>query len=271
MPSSAVTAASDDGARRARDLLARERAVILAALVGVSALSWVYMWLLARGMPDMSGLAGLALCARPRAWGAADFVLTFAMWWVMMVGMMLPSAAPMLLTFATVNQRRRARGRPFVPTALFGAGYLVAWGVFGLAATLAQWALGQVDLISPTMVTTSPLLAGGLFVAAGLFQLTPLKHACLEKCRSPLDFVLNRWRDGAAGAFAMGAGHGWHCLGCCWLVMLLMFVGGLMNLLWMAALALLVFVEKLFPAGEWIARIGGIAMVAFGVVQLVQA
>jgi predicted metal-binding membrane protein len=269
MPSRVATA--DDGAFRARRLLARERAVIVAALVGVSALSWVYMWLLARGMPDMSGLAGLALCASPRAWGAADFALTFAMWWVMMVGMMLPSAAPMLLTFASVNQRRRARGQPFVPTALFAAGYLAAWGAYSLAATIVQWALGQADLMSPMMVTTSPLVGGGFFVAAGLFQLTPLKHACLDKCRSPLDFLLNHWRDGMAGALAMGVSHGLYCLGCCWLVMVLMFVGGVMNLLWMAALAAFVFVEKLFPAGQWTARIGGVAMLAFGVVQLTQA
>ena len=137
--------------------------------------------------------------------GAADLVLLLVMWWIMMIGMMLPSAAPMILTFATVNANRRARAQPWVPTALFAAGYVLAWGGFSIAATLAQWGLESAALVSPmAMSVTSARLGGVLFLAAGLYQLTPLKHACLIACRSPFDFVVNRWRDGAVGALRMG-------------------------------------------------------------------
>ena len=146
-------------------LLLRDRVAILAALLGVTALSWLYLWSLAnRGMgaemtaaSGMGDMAGMAMSAGPRPWTGADFGLMFAMWWVMMVGMMLPSAAPMLLTFATVNQRQRVRHQPFVPTAVFASGYLAAWGGFSLAATVAEWSLEQASLMSPTIATTSPI------------------------------------------------------------------------------------------------------------------
>jgi len=139
---------------------------------------------------------------------------------VMMVGMMLPSAAPMILTFATVNRNRRARGQPYVPTALFTLGYLLAWGGFSIVATVVQWGLERAALLSPIdMASDSQVLGGLLFLAAGLYQLSPLKHACLNHCRSPLDFVLNHWRDGAGGALGMGLAHGLYCLGCCWILM----------------------------------------------------
>lgn len=259
-------------------LLLRERATIVAALAGLTAVSWLYLWLQARemavmggaGRQRMDGMAGMVMSAGPRPWSAADFALMFVMWWVMMVGMMAPSATPMILTFATVNRGKRARGRPFVPTATFVAGYLIAWGVFSVAASLAQQGLEQAALMSPTMETSSAILAGMLFLAAGLYQFTPAKYACLEKCRSPLDFVLNNWRDGSAGALRMGLRHGFYCLGCCWLVMLLLFVGGVMNLLWGAAITAFVFVEKIVPGGQWIARVGGALMLAFGVYLLAQ-
>ena len=180
--------------------------------------------------------------------------------------MMLPSAAPMILTFATVNARRRARAQPWVPTALFVAGYVLAWGGFSIAATLAQWGLESVALVSPmAMSVTSARLGGVLFLAAGLYQLTPLKHACLIACRSPFDFVVNRWRDGAAGALRMGLEHGLSCLGCCWILMALLFAVGVMNLLWVAVLAAVVLIEKLFPLGVWMARIGGVLLAAYGI------
>ncbi len=246
----------------------RERLAILAALAGVSAIAWLYLYLLDRQMADMPSMAGAAMAAQPAPWTATDFVLMFVMWWVMMVGMMLPSAAPMLLTFATVNRKKRARGQPYVPTAVFALGYLAAWGGYSLAATAAQWGLEQAALLTPMMRTASPILGALLFAAAGIYQFTPLKYACLAHCRSPFDFILNRWRDGARGALRMGAGHGLYCLGCCWVLMALLFVGGVMNLLWVAAIAALVFAEKLLPAGKWaargIARAGGALMLAFG-------
>lgn len=262
-------------------LASRDRALIVAALLGVSAVAWLYLAHLARQMADMAGMdpampdmpdmvAG-AMSPLPAAWSATDFVLTFAMWWVMMVGMMLPGATPLILTFATVNRRKRERGQPFLPPFAFTAGYLLVWGGFSLAATLAQWELERTALLLPSMKTGSAILGGALFVAAGIYQWTPLKHACLANCRSPLDFVINRWHDGWTGALRMGGEHGAYCLGCCAVLMTLMFVGGAMNLLWAAAIAALVFVEKLSPGGEWIARASGVLMIGFGGYLLLSA
>jgi predicted metal-binding membrane protein len=243
-------------------LLLRQRVVILAALAAVVALAWLYLF---REAADMTAtMAGMdrSMAMPPR--GAIELVLLFAMWWVMMVGMMLPGVAPVILTFATVNRNRRARGESYVPAALFAAGYLLAWGGFSLGATLAQEALERAALLSPMDMTTNSRMFGGLlFLAAGLYQFTPVKLTCLRFCRSPLDFVVNHWRDGPGGALRMGLTHGLHCLGCCWILMLLLFVGGVMNLLWVAALAIVVLVEKLM-AGPWIGRTGGILLAAYG-------
>jgi predicted metal-binding membrane protein len=245
------------------DLMLRQRVVIAAALAGLTALCWLYLFVAAADMRAMGDMA-MPMPMAPK--GAVDLVLLLAMWWIMMAGMMLPGVAPMILTFATINRRRRARAQPYAPTALFAVGYLLAWGGFSVLATLAQWGLERLALLSPMdMTTTSARLGGLLFVAAGLYQLTPLKQACLLVCRSPFDFVVNHWRDGAGGALRMGLSHGLYCLGCCWILMALLFVGGVMNLLWVAVLAAVVLVEKLFPLGSWMARIGGVLLVAYGI------
>jgi predicted metal-binding membrane protein len=250
-------------------LLRRQRALIVTALAAITALAWLYLLLAAADMTTAMAGMDRAMAMPPR--GATELLLLFAMWWVMMVGMMLPSVTPMILTFATVNRNRRARGQPYVPSALFAAGYLLAWGGFSLVATVAQAALERAALLSPMDMTThSRLLGGLLFLAAGLYQFTPLKIACLSLCRSPLDFVINHWRDGPGGALRMGMSHGLHCLGCCWILMLLLFVGGVMNLLWVAFLAVVVLAEKL-SAGPWPARLGGGLLIAYGVWLLVMA
>jgi predicted metal-binding membrane protein len=239
-----------------------QRVVILAALAAVVALAWLYLFV---AEADMSGaMAGMdrAMAMPPRR--PLELLVLLAMWWVMMAGMMLPSAAPVLLTFANVNRSKRARGEPYVPTALFSAGYLLTWGGFSIAATLGQWALESTTLLSPMdMAVNSRVLGGLLLLAAGLYQFTPVKYACLNACRSPLDFVLNHWRDGRSGALRMGMAHGASCLGCCWILMLLLFVGGVMNLLVVAGLAVVVLVEKLVP-GPWFGRIVGVLLVAGG-------
>jgi predicted metal-binding membrane protein len=241
-------------------LLTRQQVAIAAALAGLVVLCWLYLIDEARQMAAMDP----AMVMPPK--GSADLLLLLAMWWIMMIGMMLPSAAPMILTFAAITRGRRARGQPYTPTALFTSGYLLAWGAFSVAATLAQGALEQATLLAPmAMKTTSPLLGGLLFIAAGLYQLTPLKSACLRACRSPFNFVVNHWRDGTAGALRMGMSHGLYCLGCCWILMALLFAVGAMNLVWVAALTAVVLVEKLLPGGEWIARIGGLLLIAWGV------
>jgi predicted metal-binding membrane protein len=248
-------------------LMLRERVIILLAVAGVTALSWLYLLQLGRGIPDM---ASMAMPMSPR-WTPATFALTFAMWAVMMVGMMLPTAAPMILTFAALNRRKAQAFQRVMPVLLFASGYLVVWTAFSLFATLLQWALDRLALLSPMLTTTNALIGGALFLAAGVYQLTPLKQACLRHCRSPFAFLFNRWRDGLSGALRMGVEHGAYCLGCCWLLMALLFVVGVMNLLWVAAITLFVFGEKLLRGGAWIARISGVAMAGYGLWLVVQA
>jgi predicted metal-binding membrane protein len=200
----------------------------------------------------------------PMPWTLATFRVMVVMWVAMMIAMMLPSAAPMILLFAAIDRRKTVRGSPYRATGLFALGYLVVWAAFSIAATWAQWGLEQGKLLSPAMATSSSALAGALFLLAGLYQLTPLKRACLRQCRSPLDFLTRYWRGGAFGAFRMGVRHGLFCLGCCWAVMALLFVGGVMNMLWIAALALFVLVEKVVPVGRLLGHAGGIGLILWG-------
>lgn len=236
----------------------RDRRIILFCLFTVTALAWLYLVLLAQGM-------GNAI-ARPRGniWTSTDFVLTFVMWVVMMLGMMLPSASPMIAMFARVSQRAPDRAGPFVPVWIFVAGYVVTWSGFSLVATITQWALHYVGLISPMLASSNAVFGGFVLIAAGVYQWTPLKHACLRHCQSPFGFLMTRWRDGVGGAFKMGLSHGVYCVGCCWVLMSLLFVGGVMNLLWVATLAVLVLAEKIAPPGPWLSRIVGVALVFWG-------
>nr|MBA3318845.1 DUF2182 domain-containing protein [Gemmatimonadales bacterium] len=182
----------------------------------------------------------------------------------MMVAMMLPSAAPMILLVATVHRRRRERASPAAPTAIFAAGYLLVWTCFSAAAALTQWGLHQAALLSPAMASTNPVLGGLLLMIAGVYQWLPVKSACLSRCRSPLGFLSSEWREGSAGSLVMGLRHGLFCLGCCWVLMALLFVAGVMNLFWVAAIAWLVLVEKVARAGAWIGKVAGLALVAWG-------
>ena len=180
-------------------------------------------------------------------WTPAYTLLMFGMWWLMMIAMMLPSAAPMVLLHATVtcNAQPTASSRQLAQTtAAFVVGYLVMWGAFSLSAVIAQWMLQREGLLSPMMTSTSRLFGAGLLLAAGLWQMTPLKAVCLRRCRSPIGFLAMHWRSGTRGAFGMGVKHGAYCLGCCWFLMALLFFGGVMNLIWIAGLALIVLIEK---------------------------
>ena len=253
----------------------RDRLVVLAGLVVAAALAWLYLIDMALDMasdmapgmaPGMEGGGGAMMAMQ--AWSVTEGLLMWAMWAVMMVAMMVPSAAPMILIFARVD-RSRSAGRPFTATTLFALGYVLVWAAFSVAATAMQWGLQNAALLSPMMVSTSTILGGALFIAAGVYQWTPLKYACLKHCRSPMSFIMGHWRPGRAGALRMGLGHGAFCLGCCGFVMGLLFVGGVMNLAWVAAITVFVVAEKLLPRGEWVARIGGVAMVAAGIYLLV--
>ena len=199
-------------------------------------------------------------------WTAAHGALMFIMWLVMMTAMMLPSAAPVVLLYSTIS--RRSNGTTSIAPSLFALGYIVTWGCFSLAAVLTQFFLEWAGLLSPMMEATSTRLSGALLITAGLYQFTALKHSCLRLCRSPLEFLMSRWRSGKLGAFEMGVRHGIYCVACCWGLMLLLFVGGVMNLMWVVGLALYVLVEKLVPGGQRIGHAAGVLLVGTGIVLL---
>ncbi len=257
----------------------RDRLIVVGGLAAVVVIAWIAIltgagtgmsaldMTTAPGAPAMSGEtapAGAMAALRPMAWTAGTAGVMFLMWWIMMIAMMLPSAAPMILLFATVNRKGAERGNPFVPTGVFAAGYLAMWGAFSVAAAGLQWGLERTGLLSSMMASTSLALGGTLLIAAGAWQLTPLKQACLRHCRSPLHFITHRWRKGSGGALRMGIEHGAYCLGCCWFLMGLLFYGGVMNLYWIAGIAAFVALEKTIPAGHWVGRVTGAALVAWG-------
>lgn len=247
-------------------ILRRERLIIGGCLAAVVILAWLYLFHAKTAMAgmDMPGMVMLDLSK----WGLTAVLLLFVMWTVMMVAMMVPSAAPMILAFLTVNQRRKAADRPFVPVAIFLFGYLTVWTAFSAVATFAEWELHQAAMLSTTMTATNRALNGGLLIAAGVFQWTPLKRACLKGCRSPLSFLMSEWRDGVTGAFVMGLRHGAYCVGCCWFLMALLFVAGVMNLLWVAIIAIFVMAEKIGPKGELLARVTGVVLTIAGAALL---
>ncbi|HSV69200.1 MAG TPA: DUF2182 domain-containing protein [Methylibium sp.] len=242
--------------------LRRDRLLVAGCLLVAIVLSWAWLYSGAGMMEEMGDML-MPMSSGP--WSAGHALLVLAMWAVMMAAMMLPSAAPMILLHGTLARRRAEGGDPALASGAAAAGYLAVWAAFSVAATALQYGLEQAALLSPMMETTSRVLAGAVLVAAGLYQWTPLKQACLRHCRSPLDFVLAHWRPGWRGAFAMGLRHGVVCTGCCGLLMLLLFVGGVMNLAWIAGIALFVGVEKLGPGGPWVGRIAGTLLVAWGV------
>jgi len=265
----------------------RDRLVVVTALSAVIALSWAYllagagMGMSAFEMTRMSqlgmaggmsegGVAGMAMMT-PAVWTPGYAVLMFFMWWVMMVAMMLPSAAPMILLFATVNRKQRETGHPYVATSIFAVGYLAAWAGFSLVAVFLQWGFERTGILSPMFVGTNVIFGGVLLLAAGVYQLTPIKHACLRQCRAPLAFLTTRWRRGARGAIGMGLEHGAFCVGCCWFLMGLLFFGGVMNLYWIAGLALFVLLEKIVPAGHWLGYATGVALLVWGAGMLALA
>jgi predicted metal-binding membrane protein len=249
-------------------VLKRDRMVLVAGLVAVLVMAWG--WLVAGAGMEMSAVEMTAMAGmdgwlmRPAVWTPAYAVLIFAMWWVMMMAMMLPSAAPMLLLFARVNRKDKSAGAPLIPTALFAAGYLLGWAGFCAVAAALQWGLESARLLSPMLVTTNRWLGAGILIAAGLSQFTPLKAMCLRRCRTPLGFLLGNWRSGRLGALRMGLEHGSFCLGCCWFLMALLFFGGVMNLYWIAGLAVFVLLEKTVPLGHWLGRLAGAVLVAWG-------
>jgi predicted metal-binding membrane protein len=255
----------------AETVLKRDRIVVIAGLAAVTALAWVYVLQFASCMTGMN-INNMEM-SKPitRAWRSGDFLLTFMMWAVMMVAMMTPSATPMILMFARVNRQRQAEHPPLPATIVFLLGYLMVWSSFSAGATVVQWSLHSAALLSPEIISVSPILGGILLILAGVYQFTPLKHVCLSQCRTPLGFLMTEWREGTKGALIMGVRHGVYCVGCCWLLMTLLFVAGVMNLLWVALIAGYVLVEKVVPAGQWVSRAIGLLAVGWGVWLLIRA
>lgn len=245
--------------------LRRDRAVVIFCLLLVVVSSWAYL-LAGAGMMQEMGDMAMPMTTGP--WSPGHAFVVLVMWAVMMAAMMLPSAAPMILFFTTIAHRRRERGEPAAASGAFVSGYLAVWAAFSLAAVALQFGLERAAVLSPMMETTSIALAGAVLIAAGLYQWTRLKQTCLRYCRSPLEFVVTYWRPGTRGAFMMGLRHGAVCVGCCWLLMLLLFVGGVMNFAWIAGIALFVLVEKLVPAGHWIGKGAGVLLVLWGTATL---
>lgn len=277
MGSSAPERTSPPAAPALEALLRRDRRLTAAGLSVLVALAWIHT-VAGAGMGmdawQMTSLvlfphAAPAMAAAP--WSPALFGLVAAMWWTMMIAMMTPSAAPTILLYARVHRHAQRAGQwaSPAPTAAFAAGYLAAWLGFSLAATVLQYALEASGLLAMMgMGSRSRWLSAAVLVAAGLYQFSPLKDACLSSCRSPSAFLSRYWRPGAAGAFALGLRHGAYCLGCCWILMLLLFVGGVMNLVWIAGLAVLVMAEKWLPRGRAIAHAAGVLLVGWGLATL---
>jgi predicted metal-binding membrane protein len=256
-------------------ILRHDRWLLSAGLLIVILMAWA--WLFAGAGMGMSGVEMTRMSfgdsafmempfMMPARWSVGYALVMFFMWWIMMVAMMLPSAAPVILLAAALNRKADPAHLPFGNSGAFTSGYLLGWGVFSAAAVIAQWALREIGLLSDMLVINSSLLAGGIMIAAGLWQFTPFKQSCLRHCRSPVHFLTTNRRPGNAGALRMGLHHSLYCLGCCWFLMLLLFVGGVMNLVWIAGLAGYVWLEKSLPSGPWFSRVAGIVLMMVGIV-----
>ena len=268
-------------------LLQRDRTITLVGLATLCGLAWLYI---ATGAGlGMSGwemtsfalfphihpaatMPGMDTFATAAHWGGSAWTLMIAMWWIMMIAMMTPSAAPTILLYARVYRHALAQGQlqgRFAPIGAFAAGYLSVWLVFSIAAAMLHWTLQHAGLISAMMMgSQSRWLSGTVLIGAGLYQISPLKEVCLRHCRSPASFLSRHWRPNSLGALRLGAIHGAYCVGCCWMLMALLFVGGVMNLAWIAALALLVLAEKVLLLGRWIGRGSGVVLGVWGMATL---
>jgi predicted metal-binding membrane protein len=261
-----VSASSDD--TPLATLLRRDRLLVAAGLTGAVLLSWSWIVPMAR---DMYGsMTGPAAWMMAGEWDLPYAAAMLGMWAAMMLGMMLPSAAPTILLYARVARTAAPPQAAVLRSYVFAAGYFIVWTEFSVVATALQWLLSRVGLLSPMMETTAPALGAAILLVAGIYQLTPLKRSCLTSCRSPAAFIAENWIDGASGALRMGIRHGVYCLGCCWALMLLLFFGGVMSLTWIALLAIAALVEKVVPRGDIVGRVAGGLLIAVGLLVLLR-
>ena len=251
-------------------VLRRDRLLVGAFLLTVTIVSWIYI-LSGAGM-DMTALemthpkkSGMDMnMVMPVNWDLSYAVMMYFMWWVMMIAMMLPSATPAILLSAALNRRSSADKPPFGSAAVFTLGYLLAWALFSLAAILAHWLLEQAAMLSMLMESSSSILSGVLLLLAGAWQFSPIKQSCLKHCQSPIEFLSQHRRPGNGGALLMGLHHGVYCLGCCWFLMALLFVGCVMNLYWILGLAIYVYLEKVLAAGSSLGKVVGYLLIFWG-------
>ena len=248
-----------------RSLPLKDRFIIVSILALVTLLSWAYLVDMA---VDMDHMMDAGHMMQVMEWTASYFVAMLLMWIIMMTGMMVPTAIPMALVYAAVARKAASQGTSIAPTSAFVSGYVVMWGLFSVAATFAQWGLDKATLLSPMLVTNSPRLGAALLIVAGLFQFTPWKDSCLQHCRAPAHFISRTWKTGVWGAFRMGIEHGAYCIGCCWILMGLLFFGGVMSLLWIAGITLFILLEKVLPLGDLGGRFAGGAMTLTGLILL---
>jgi predicted metal-binding membrane protein len=248
----------------------RDRLIIISGLFFIALLSWLYIIYLHKQMIYMDMDALFFSMPMTPQWTYIDFILLFLMWLVMMIAMMTPSVSPLILVFARINRQRKQQDHPFVNAAFLMTGYFLAWAAFSLVATMLQWLLQQKSLLSPDMITTSKIFGSIVLIVSGIFQFTPLKQVCLAHCRSPLDFVLQHWKEGKQGALRMGIENGFYCLGCCWMLMVLLFVTGIMNLLWVSIIALFVLVEKILSQIKLVPYVAGTFLIVYGILVLIR-
>jgi predicted metal-binding membrane protein len=261
----------------------RDRQAVIAALVILTALAWGYLLWLARDMampnaaPAMPGMdmGGMSMPMTPKvhSWTMTDFLFGFAMWAVMMAGMMMPSATPTILLHARVARQAQAQQKPFAATGWFAAGYLLAWSAFSLLAAGLQAALSQAALLTPMLASSNDLVGGGILIAVGLYQWSNLKYRCLTLCRAPLQFIQQHggFKGRPLPALNLGFRHGLYCIGCCGALMLLLFVGGVMNIVWIAGLSILVLLEKTMADGRNVSRLVGLALIIGGILLICEA
>ncbi len=247
--------------------LHRQEEIIIPILVLLSVVAWLVTVYYSHTMnSQMSMQMPMATEQRPLV---LEGFLFLAMWTVMMIAMMFPAVAPMVLIFSTVHDKRKSN-QGFVPTWVFVAGYLLVWTFFGVFAYFGDLSIRHLAMSFPKLHTYSPLIGGAVLIAAGLYQLTPLKNVCLTHCRSPLHFIMHKWKEGYLGSFLMGIDHGTYCLGCCWGLMLVLFVVGIMNLAWMGILTLVIFIEKISKHGVIISKLVGGLLVLLGLVMAIE-
>jgi predicted metal-binding membrane protein len=244
----------------------QERTIILYGIILVATIAWIYMFYMSWAMDNMH-LVDMWMPPKggTRLWTSWDFFMLFSMWLIMMLAMMSPTAVPMVMMFATVNKNKKRKNQPYAPTFIFLAGYLAAWTLFSILASLIQWPLHEIGLLNPMMNSRSYIFSGAILIIAGLYQWTPLKDRCLRQCRTPLGFIMTSWREGQLGAFIMGLHHGLFCVGCCWALMAILFSVGVMNMLWVILITLFVLFEKIAPISPTFTRgLTGLGLIVWG-------